>query len=275
MAGTKRSVRRAIAALLLLIISALVGGKAYKLAVAYGGVQALTRRLPDLQKISAGTRPRQTEFPVVWLHRVDSVERAVLMARDYKGMEIDVVYDSASDYFDVGHPPVPSQGISLDRIFSSLPGVRGHYFWIDFKNLTDQNKEAACARLLSIGLKYGIVNQMIVESPNPRALTCFTMNGFYTSYYLFPETKLSDMNRGQLTDYYEEVKANLMASQVNALSSDYRNLPFIEKYFPNGDILLWYLEADKHLRYYAILAYLRLRPRVKVILVHQRSPGYR
>jgi hypothetical protein len=144
------------------------------------------QRLPDLPKVRSGTRQRQAGFPVVWLHRVDSVERAVLMAKDYKGMEIDVVYDSAADYFDVGHPPVPSQGISLDRIFSSVPRVREHYFWIDFKNRTDANKEAACARLLSTGRKYGIVNQMILESINPRALLCFTENGFTPHTVCFP-----------------------------------------------------------------------------------------
>jgi hypothetical protein len=272
---TERPVRTLVAAVLLLTISAFVGSKAYKLAAAYREVKAVEERLPDLPKVRAGTRQRHTAFPVVWVHRVDGVERAVLMAQEYRGMEIDVVYDAAADYFDVGHPPVPSQGISLDTMFSSVPTVREHYFWIDFKNLTDANKEAACARLLSIGRKYGIVDKMIVESPNPRALSCFTESGFYTSYYLFPESELSAMNQEQLTNYYEEVKANLMASNVNAVSSDYRSLPFIEKYLPDTDILLWYLESGGRLRYYASLAYLRLRSRVKVILVSQPGPGYR
>jgi hypothetical protein len=275
MAWTERSVRTLLAAVLLLIIFAFVGSKAYKLGVTYRDFKAVEQRLPDLPQVRSGTRQRYAGFPVVWLHRVDGVERAVLMAQEYQGMEIDVVYDAAADYFDVGHPPVPSQGISLDAVLSSVPGVRAHYFWIDFKNLTDANKKAACARLLSIGRKYGIVNQMIVESPNPRALSCFTEMGFYTSYYLFPESKLSTMDQEQVTSYYEEVKASLMASKVNALSSSYRSLPFIEKYFPETDILLWYLEPGKRLRYYASLTYLRLRPRVKVILVDHRSPGYR
>lgn len=274
-ARTERVLRTLVVAVLLLIILVFVGRKAYKLVVAYHDFNAVEQRLPDLPTVRSGTQQRQTAFPVVWLQRVDGVERAVLMAHKYKGMEIDVVYDEAADYFDVGHPPVPSQGISLDTMFSSVPRVREHYFWIDFKNLTDANKEAACTRLLSIGRKYGIVNQMIVESSSPRALSCFTESGFYTSYYLFPESKLSTMGPVQLTDYYEEVKTNLMASKVNALSSSYRSLPFIRKYFPDTDILTWYAEPGKGLRYYASLAYLRLRFRVKVILVDQRGPGYR
>ena len=59
----------------------------------------------------------------VWLHRVNSVERAVRMAKQYRGMEIDVMYDSAADAFDVGHPPAPSIGLSLDRLLAAVPDV--------------------------------------------------------------------------------------------------------------------------------------------------------
>jgi hypothetical protein len=83
------------------------------------------------------------------------------------------------------------------------------------------------------------------------------------------------MTREQLIQYYEEVKTNLMAGNVSALSSSYRSLPFIEKYLPDMDILLWYLEATKGLRYRAWLTYLGTRSRVKIILVSHPGPGYR
>jgi hypothetical protein len=261
---TVRRVGTVAAIALLLIVAAFVGSKGYELAADYRRqITAVAERLPDLPAIRSGTRQRHTAFPVVWLHRVDSVERAVLMAPTYSGMEIHVVYDATADYFDVGHHTVPSQGISLKAVFSSVPALREHYFWIDFRNLTEDIKEAVCARLLAIGRKYGIVDRMIVESTNPRALSCFSESGFYTPYYLFPDAKLSSMTQEQLIQYYEEVKTNLMASNVNALSSSYRSLPFIEKYFPDMDILLWYLEATKGLRYRAWPTYLRTRSRVK------------
>jgi hypothetical protein len=250
--------------------------KAYQLLDIYRQYKAVEHLLPELPVVRSGTRERSGRFPVIWLQRVDGIERAVLMAPHYQGMEIDVVYNAAADLFDVGHPPVPSQGISLDQVFASIPEVQGHFFWIDFKNLTEDNKGAACRRLLAIARKYEIVQHMIVESPAPRALSCFNENGFYTSYYLFPELGLSSMGREQITEYYREIKANLVASKVNALSSTYRSLPFIEKYFPDADILTWYAQPrSRRLRYYASLAYLRLRPHVKVILVDQWSPGYR
>jgi hypothetical protein len=83
------------------------------------------------------------------------------------------------------------------------------------------------------------------------------------------------MSRDQLVAYYREVAANLAGSQVNALSSSYRSLPFIEKYFPGADALLWYLERDDPVRRGATLEYLESRAQVKLILVRVGSAGYR
>jgi len=273
---SSRSVQSLLTVVFVLVLGAVLAVKAYSLVDVYREYKAVEQLLPELPVFRLGTQQRPSNFPAIWLQRVDGIERAVLMAPHYKGMEIDVVYNAAADLFDVGHPPVPSQGISLDRLFASIPQVEDHFFWIDFKNLTEDNKQAACQRLVTTARKYGIVRHMIVESPAPKALACFNENGFYTSYYVFPELRLSSMGRQQITEYYREIKANLVASKVNALSSTYFSLPFIEKYFPDADILTWYAEPrSRRLRYYASLAYLRLQPHVKVILVDQWSPGYR
>jgi hypothetical protein len=271
------SLARRLAVWVLLVgCAGILGWQLYVLFEGRREFSRLARRLPDLPQIPAATQRRDPAFPVkVWLHRVDSIERAVQMAKEYSGMEVDVVYDSAADYFDVGHPPIPSAGISLDHLLAAVPDVSQHYFWIDLKNLTDGNAQAACTRLLLIARKYGIVQNIIVESTNPEALSRFTRSGFYTSYYLFPDSAMSAMNPKQLIEYYGEVKSRLASSAVNALSSSYRDLPFALKYFPDADLLTWYREHERNLRYYALLTYLKRQSRVKVILVRQLSRGYR
>jgi hypothetical protein len=274
--GHYSSGRRLAAWVLLFGFVVFLGWHAYVLLVGHSEFGTVERLLPDLPQVHSVTHRRDPAFPIkVWVHRVNSVERAVRMAKEYEGMEIDVVYDSSAGYFDVGHPPTPSAGLSLDRLLAAVPDIGSHYFWIDFRNLTDANAPAACGLLLAIARKYGIVGNMIVESINPKALSIFTTKGFYTSYYLFPASELDTMNPGQVTMYYKEVKANLASSNVNALSVSYRGLPFVAKYFPDGDILTWYRERDRDLRYYATLAYLKRQSRVKVILVRQMSRGYR
>ena len=265
-----------LARLLLLGVVAWLAWQAWGPLVAYREFRALEHQLPDLPQVHGVPHRHDAGFPIkVWLHRVNSVQRAVRMAKQYRGMEIDVMYDSAADSFDVGHPPAPSIGLSLDRLFAAVPDVGSHYFWIDFRNLTDANAPAACARLVAIARKHGIVSHMIVESVRPTALACFTKSGFYTSYYLFPEVSLPAMSTGQRIAYYEEVKAGLAASNVNAVSMSYESLPFADRYFPDADVLLWYRDRSRDLRYYATLAYLKARSRVQVVLIRQMSRGYR
>jgi heptose-I-phosphate ethanolaminephosphotransferase len=259
-----------------LVLAILAGWQASRPLLLYRELAAQRSRLPALPALHAATRGRDPGFPVkVWVHRVDSIERAVLMARKFAGMEIDVVFDSAAGYFDVGHPPLPSAGISLDSLLAAIPDVGSHYFWIDFKNLTDANAPEACRVLLAMARKHGIVGHMIVESSNPRALSCFTAGGFYTSYYLFPDEGLASMDASRVTRYYEEVKSNLAASDVNAVSSSYVSLPFIEAYLPDADVLLWYLVHENDPGSRAALAYLERKSEVKVILVRRLSRGYR
>jgi hypothetical protein len=265
-----------LARVLLLGIVAWLAWQAFGVLGAYRDYRAVARQLPDLPPVHGAPHRRTAAFPVkVWLHRVNSVERAVGMAKQYRGMEIDVMYDSAADAFDVGHPPAPSIGLSLDRLLAAVPDVGSHYFWIDFRNLTDANAPAACARLVAIARKHDLVSHMIVESVHPTALACFTDSGFHTSYYLFPEISLPAMNTEQRRAYYEEVKAGVAASNVNHLSMSYESLPFVDRYFPDADVLTWYRERDRNLRYYAMLEYLKRQSRIRVILIRQMSRGYR
>ena len=267
--------RQALGALALVVL-AIAGWQAAGVLAAWHELRAIAGRLPALPPLAGLTQARTPGFPVkVWLHRVDSIERAVRMARAWAGMEIDVVFDSAAGYFDVGHPPLPPSGISLDSLLGAIPSVDRHYFWIDFKNLSDGNASAACENLRGVARRRGLVGHMIVESPNPRALACFTSAGFYTSYYLFPDQGIEAMDDGTLRRYYEDVRRNLSASRVNAVSSSYESLPFIETYLPGTDVLLWYLEHDRNLRSRAVLTYLTRRPEVRVVLVRRLSPGYR
>jgi hypothetical protein len=55
----------------------------------------------------------------------------------------------------------------------------------------------------------------------------------------------------------------------------YESLPFVDRYFPDAEVLTWYRERDRNLRYYAMLEYLKRQRRIRVILIRQMSRGYR
>jgi FAD/FMN-containing dehydrogenase len=229
--------------------------------------------LPELA-LDLPTPPKGKDFPVrVWLHRVDSVERARFAEERYQGIEIDVVFDSNARAFDVRHPPVPSIGLSLETLIASLKDPGQHFYWIDFKNLTPENKRQAASELSRIAQRFSIIARMIVESPQAEHLDEFSRRGFYTSYFL-PVINPYALPQDRLKDYVRGIARRLARSQVNAVSSDHLQYELISKYFPGYDILLWY--PTRNFIAYAVRERKLLGdPRVKVLLRQEKSPGYR
>ena len=276
--GARRGwVKRALLFTCALAVFVPAAMEAYYAAPIYRSFRAMTQALPDLPAIQSGPPRHPAEFvDKVWVHRVNSVERAVLVAKQYRGLEIDVAYDLRQRYFDVGHSPEPSAGISLEQIFAALPDVGSHYFWLDVKNLSGENASSSCSDLQALARKYDVERRIIVESPNPQALSCFSDAGFYTSYYLFAESDPSEAyltSRETFASAYDEVRANLTSAHVDAVSADYRYLPFIEKYVLDKDVLLWYLAEDRPVISFAFRTFLQAKERVKVVLVPQYGPG--
>ena len=173
-----------------------------------------------------------------WLHRVNSIERLKYADSRYTGIEIDVVFDEKKHFFDVYHYPDVSRGLSLDTLVSAMTNPEKHYYWIDFKNLTNENKLAASQELFRIAIKYNILTNIIVESENPRCLDDFSRLGFYTSYYL-PNINPYQISAKELETYIKTIAANLTSNPTNAVSAQEIQYELIKKYLYNFDILLW------------------------------------
>ena len=200
-----------------------------------------------------------------WLHQVNSVERIRYADSRYTGIEIDVVFDEKNYYFDVRHYPTPSSGLTLDKLIEAITTPKNHFYWIDFKNLTDDNKMASARELLRIASKYNILANIIVESGNPGCLKQFSQLGFYTSYYL-PNINPYKISTRDLDAHIKMIASNLAMSPLNAISADEIQYELIKKYFDGYDILLWNFTDNPlalKLREYRLLK----DPKVKVLLI--------
>lgn len=237
--------------------------------------QQIKDKLPKLQAFDINPRCTRFNFPdKTWLHRVNSSERALLMAEKYEGLELDVTFDTLKSSFDIGHPPTPSIGLTLDDYFRKIPSIKKHAFWLDFKNLREDNKLKALKNLLFIANKYGIKNRLIVESQNASSLNVFTNEGFYTSYYI-PVFNLANISTLEIQNHYYEMVNVLKNTKVCALSAASSQLPFLEKYFPQYDKLIWHLDDRRGLSFYAANIWLRWKSKVKVVLLNENSKGFR
>jgi len=206
----------------------------------------------------------------IWLHRVNSIERANIMAEKYKGLEMDIYWDMDSARFYVTHiSPAPELSLPLSKMIDGIKNIREQYLWFDFKNLNEENAEPALEYLLKLNINRA---NTIVESGNPHLLSGFSAAGFATSYYL-PIFNPYIVSENEIIDYAKKIDTALKNSNVNYISSDYVSYRFIKKYFPDSEILLWHLE-DNRLKPF-VRKKLARDKNVKVILVYEYSEGYR
>jgi len=202
-----------------------------------------------------------------WLHCVNSLDAARYAQSRYCGMEIDIIYDEVRGVFDIRHPPDKSRDLTLDALIGELKEPHNHYFWLDFKNLTDGNMQASRDALCRIAEKYGITQHIIVESSNTLALTNFSDRGFYTSYYL-TDINPDTMNTGEIEAYIYKMINNLNQRKINAISANHNLYPLVKKYFSGYDLLMWSF-TDNPLALKMIERKLLKDSQVKIILIEE------
>lgn len=173
----------------------------------------------------------------IWIHRVNSIEMLNELAPNYKGMEVDIVFDTLSKTFDVNHPPAKSIGLNLIDYLKANNDKSTNY-WLDFKNLTLTNVEDAILRLEFVILESGYSkNNFIVESRSPSPLKRFHKNGFLTSYYLhWPG--LFTLNNDEFNNKIKEIKSNIN-NEIDYLSSPYNDYEIIKENFPDKKMNIW------------------------------------
>jgi len=232
-------------------------------------------KMPNVTTTAVTNHPDNQLFSEkIWLHRTNSIKRAKIMAEKYKGFEMDIIWEADSAYFYVAHDPDPEIYLPLSQMFDNIENIQERYFWLDFKNLDEENADVALEYLLKLTDKHNMNRKhVIVESMDSYSLSAFTSAGFTTSFYLpiwdFNPYVASDK---EIIDYAKNIDARLRESNVNYISGDHLSYRFIKKYFPDSQMLLWYLKNNRYTPY--VRNKLTGDKQVKVILVHEDSEGF-
>ncbi len=211
-----------------------------------------------------------TNVPKVWPHRVNSVPRLQYLLNDFNGFECDVYYNINGNYFDVGHEPEKSIGLSVKTYFQ-LPGTAKKYFWLDFKNLDTSNEELSVALLTRLDSQYQIKNRIIIESTAPKLLKRFAENGFFTSFYIPVFDSLVHQNN---KDYSKAVLKELYPG-ISAISQSFNNIERITTLPPGIVRLSWNFSRMITIGNQSPLEEMFVRKDVKVILVEIPNIYYR
>jgi hypothetical protein len=180
-------------------------------------------------------------------HRVNSVEKLLEVKDNYIGVELDVVYDSISKFLDVNHPPATSIQLNLREYLTKSISSREIIYWIDLKNISSLNKEAALLELNEIVEDLNIPkNKIIVETTLPKLIQDFKKEGYLTSYYLPPY--LYTKSKDSVAFYISEIDMISKKYATNYISFDYKDYSIVNEYFPKTKKLTWFTGEGSLLR---------------------------
>ncbi len=172
-------------------------------------------------------------------HKVNSPELLSKANRVFSGVELDVVFYSNNNNFDINHPPDKSIGFSLDEYFRAQAGFPDFKYWLDFKNLDETNETQSAGCLDSLTKISGISNSnIIVESIRSKSLKPFQDKGFSTSYYL--QSGLNKLSEDSLKSILITTTDNLISNKNSYISAEFADYPVLKKYFPATKKLIWF-----------------------------------
>lgn len=178
----------------------------------------------------------------IWAHRVNSIEKFQEAHNKFQGVELDVVFNSDNNYFDVNHPPAKSINLKLFDFLNSKKEYKNFGIWLDYKNLNKSNYLQSASKLDSIIENLNIRREdIIVESQHPLFLEVFTKKGYKTSYYL--PSDFSTLAENDLQIQYNLVNKLFDTGKLNYISSDVKDYYLMKKKFPNRKIITWIIDT--------------------------------
>jgi len=201
-----------------------------------------------------------------WAHQCNSTIKLNGALNYFKGVELDLIYDSELNSFDVSHYNSESTGLNFTTYLDSLNYDFKPNMWLDIKNLNERNASLIFQKLTSILLaKEFKYENIIIETRYPEALPIFTNNGFLTSYYL--PYRLYKKDNDELKVVITNIK-KVLAEQPNiAISTSHKNYEIVNYFFPKKTKYIWALVYPINFDFFIINKLLN-DEKVKVVLVN-------
>ncbi|HNW73195.1 MAG TPA: hypothetical protein PKN44_06175 [Bacteroidales bacterium] len=203
----------------------------------------------------------------VWLHRVNTIDKAKKFEYAYSGFELDVQFDTATSTFLVKHDLTDTTHLDFTTWLSAIssPGRLG--YWLDFKNLSVGNAQASLTVLLQLRKTFNLTQYpIVIESTNPSCLPPFDTLNFRISYYI-PAFDPSTLTKEEEQYYRSFIETAVMESGSKTISGYYFQHDYMKKWFPGMNKLLWYLDSYQTSARDSIISITSKDPMVEILLV--------
>ena len=219
------------------------------------------------------TNDSQRDYKKVWLHRANTIEKAQYFQDKYAGLEIDITYLDSLHTFIVFHGGGLSEAepVRLEQWFEEVGNANKLKLWLDFKNLSNNNKMQALTELNRLCKKYNISkNNIIVENWNAKDLSAFQENGYQISYYI-PDFNPQKASKFDIQKHTYKIRKAISSYNITTISGYHYQYQFMRDSFPDQNVLIWYINNDKKVQE----EYIQLAnqdDKVKVLLIADEIP---
>lgn len=205
----------------------------------------------------------------VWAHGVNDTAVARQKAAYFSGMELDLNYSGYQHQLYVGHELYDTiYGLTFEQWMAAIPLPQQHWYWIDMKNLTEDNADTIARLILQVAETYNIKHKIMVEHGDEYALKILKNHGLYVILWV-DNTYYSHRTNEQWLKYTRRQTDYL---RPDALSCEYRMYPLLPQSFPDYNIHFWDTPKEYNAENVAHTRMLCRDTAVKVVLVDYDRP---
>lgn len=200
------------------------------------------------ENASINVRALKEDRPRVWAHRTNSLGALMEAAATFSGIEMDLVFINSSECFHVYHPPAADLSLGLDEMLDAAKRRPNLKLWLDWKNATPQNMQAAVDCLNALDDQFSIRDRSLVETGSDavfQEIGLISAAGYSHGYYLPTDSILDCMrtcDEAGASTLSLTIKSAVEAGRYSAMTFDWRVHSFIERW-----LLDWSKERKLHL----------------------------
>lgn len=194
-----------------------------------------------------------------WYHHMNSIGSAYFQKKSLF-FELDIIIDDYNKKLIVAHDESEMVDILyLDEYFADFDNIDKRYFWLDVKNLNENNYLILLNILETMVNKYSLHrNHILIESTDYKVLDKIYRNindsseKYLLSWYYILDLSL---NETLLTEKINQSSKAVSDYYFDFISSDIKYYRILNKVFQNKSKLYWYLGCGIERKYKRMLLY--------------------
>ncbi len=181
----------------------------------------------------------------IWRHGVYSKYDAAKYEDVFEGMEVDIVYSTEKDDLFIGRIEADANNNNtFDEWIAMLKHPIKLRFWVDFKNLSGDNCHKAIAKLDKLASKYGIKNNIMVESQDIAALQHTKKQGFHVILWVDNLHYWTHHTKEDSISICKSIRKKINSLHPDAISCEFTAYPMLCDSFPEQNIHFWDTPKD-------------------------------